>query len=83
VSYADWRESTEFQLFSRSESMMLGAVLFGGVGAATGGVIGYVAPGSRWEDVPLAPRPARTSAEGLRVGPAGRAQVRVSYTLPL
>ncbi|HZG42537.1 MAG TPA: hypothetical protein VEY93_06210 [Longimicrobium sp.] len=83
VGYADWQESTDFQLFSRNESMALGAVVIGGVGAATGGVIGFVAPGSRWEDVPFAPRPARASAEGLRVGPAGRSQVRVSYTLSL
>jgi hypothetical protein len=82
VGYADWRESTEFQLFSREESMALGATLIGGLGAVTGGVIGFVAPGSRWEDVPLSPRPARASA-GLRVAPVGGSQVRVSYTLPL
>jgi len=83
VGYADWRESSDFQLFSRQESMALGAVLIGGVGAVTGGVIGVVAPGSRWENVPLGSGPARASAGGLRIGPAGRSQVRVSYTLPL
>ncbi|CAA9296010.1 MAG: hypothetical protein AVDCRST_MAG89-136, partial [uncultured Gemmatimonadetes bacterium] len=80
VGYADWQESSDFQLFSREESMALGAALLGGVGAVTGGVIGFVAPGSRWEDVPLRTRPARAAAGGLRVGPAGPSQVRVSYT---
>ncbi|HEY0021785.1 MAG TPA: hypothetical protein VGB24_02715 [Longimicrobium sp.] len=83
LGYADWRGSSDFQLFSRQESMALGAVLIGGVGAVTGGVIGVVAPGSRWENVPLRSGPARTSAGGLRIAPAGRSQVRVSYTLPL
>jgi hypothetical protein len=83
LGYADWQESSDFQLFSREESMALGAVLIGGVGAVTGGVVGFAAPGSRWEDVPLRSRPARASAAGLRVAPAGPSGVRVSYTLPL
>jgi hypothetical protein len=83
LGYADWRESDEFQLFSRNESMLLGAVVLGSAGAAGGGVIGYALPGSRWRDVPVTSRPGRASAEGLRIALAGGSQVRVSYTLPL
>lgn len=83
VGYADWKSTPEFQLFSRSESMLLGAYVIGMAGAGTGGVIGYLAPAGRWEEVPVLGPPVHTSATGLRFAPAGRSQVRVSYTLPL
>jgi len=73
----------EWEIFSREEEMALGATLLGGIGLAGGAVIGLLAPGSRWEELPVNPRPARASVEGLRIGPAGGSQVRVSYTLPL
>lgn len=83
VGYLAWEEGDgdEWQIFSRDETALIGAVYLGGAGALIGGVSGYAAPGSRWQNVPLAPHPLRASAEGLRVAPAGGAGVRVSYTL--
>lgn len=83
LGYADWQSSPDFQLFSRSESMLLGAYVIGMAGAATGGVIGFLAPAGQWEDVSTAPRASSAPAAGLRIAPAGTSQVRVSYTLPL
>lgn len=76
-------QASELQLFSAHDKMLLGAAFVGSIGAASGGVIGFLLPGSRWRNVPLARQAPRASAEGLRVAPAGRAGVRVSYTLPL
>jgi hypothetical protein len=70
----------EYQIVTRNEVAALGAFLGGGAGMLTGGLIGHFSPGSRWEEVPVTPRPSRASAEGLRIVPAG-AQLRVSYTL--
>jgi hypothetical protein len=69
-----------WEILSREEVAGLGAFLLGGTGAVVGGAIGFVAPGSRWEEVSVA-GPARTSAAGLRIAPAEDARVRVSYTL--
>jgi hypothetical protein len=83
LGYIAWENSDgdDWQIFSREESALVAAVYLGGAGAVVGGVYGYAAPGSRWEDVPVTPRPSR-AAEGLRIMPAaGGAQVRVSYTL--
>lgn len=76
-------DDSGWEILSREEVAVIGAVFLGGTGAVTGGVVGYLAPSSRWEEVPVTSRPSRASAEGLRVAPAGRSQVRVSYTLPL
>lgn len=83
IGYAGWEESPEFQLFSRGESTALGAGYFGGIGLAAGGLIGYLAPGSRWREVPLTTHESRAPAAGLRITPAGGSRVRVAYTLPL
>lgn len=86
LGYAQTEEETEgdgWQIFSPEEGALIGAVFLGGASAVVGGAIGFVAPGSRWEDVRVPARAPRASAEGLRIAPAGRGQVRVSYTLPL
>lgn len=83
LAYASYGEEEDggWQIFSRGEGVLLGTAFFGGLGAVAGGVTGFVSPGSRWEDVPLASPPPRASAEGLRIAPAEGAGVRVSYTL--
>ncbi len=69
-----------WEILSRQEVTIIGAVVGGGTGAVVGGVAGALAPARGWQDVPVTPRPARASAEGLRIAPAGGAGVRVSYT---
>lgn len=83
LGFVAWDEprGDDWQIFSREETALIAAVYLGGAGAVVGGVSGYVAPGSRWEDVPVTPRPSRASVEGLRVAPAAGAGVRVSYGL--
>lgn len=82
LGYFAWEESDgdEWQIFDRDEATLMSAVYLGGAAAVIGGVSGYVAPGSRWEDVPVAPRAARVPAEGLRIAP-DRHGLRMSYTL--
>lgn len=75
--------SDELPLFSERDMALLAGAYFGGIGTIGGAVVGFIVPGNRWVDVPAASRPSRASVEGLRIGPAGRSQVRVSYTLPL
>jgi hypothetical protein len=74
-------DESEYEILSRNEVTAIGAVLGGGAGLVTGGLIGVLTPGSRWRDVPLTPRSARAPAEGLRIAPAAGGEVRVSYTV--
>lgn len=76
-------DDSGWEILSREDVAVIGAVFLGGTGAAAGGLIGYFAPSSRWEEVPVAPRPRHASAEGLRIAPAGASQVRVSYSIRL
>ncbi len=82
LGYLTWDEGDEddWQIFSQDETALIGAVYLGTAGGVLGLISGYVAPGSQWQDVPVAPRPARASAEGLRIAP-DRHGVRMSYTL--
>jgi hypothetical protein len=83
IGYLAFEEDDSgWQIFDRNETTLIGAVYVGGLSAALGGVIGYVAPGSEWREVPIGTRQGR-SAEGPRIAPAGGARVRLSYTLPL
>jgi hypothetical protein len=70
-----------YEILSRRDVTIIGAVLGGGTGTVVGGVAGALAPARRWEEVPFSPHQARAAAEGLRIAPAGGAGVRVSYTL--
>lgn len=84
VGYLAWEkdEDSDWEIFSRDEAALIGGVFLGGTGALVGGAIGFAAPGSRWQDVPVPARRGRVAGEGLRIAPAGDARVRVSYTLP-
>lgn len=77
------QDDSDWQIFDRNETTLMGAVYVGGLSAALGGVIGYVSPKSEWREVPIGTSQGRRSAEGLRIAPAGGARVRLSYTLPL
>lgn len=82
--YATFEEDDSgWDIIDRDEAALIGGVFAGGLGVLVGGVTGYIAAPSRWEDVPVPARAPRASAEGLRIAPTGRGQVRVSYTLPL
>jgi hypothetical protein len=77
----DETQEGEWEIIGREEAAVIGAFFTGGVGAAVGGAIGFVSPGSSWQDVPLRTRTARVPAEGVRIAPAGHAGVRMSYTV--
>lgn len=63
------------------EVAVIMGIFLGGTGAAVGGAIGFVTPGSSWQDVPLRTRTARVPAEGVRIAPDGHAGVQMSYTV--
>jgi hypothetical protein len=50
--------------FSAGDKAMIAGVLLGGSGALLGGVIGLLAPGERWESVPLDDVRAGLSSDG-------------------
>lgn len=82
LGYLSFEEDDSgWEILSREETTLLGAVYLGGVTAVAGGVIGYAAPGSRWQDVPVGTRQARSLSEGLHVVPEGGSRVRLSYTI--
>jgi hypothetical protein len=82
VLYATYTEDDSgWDIIDRNEAALIGAVFGGGTGAVIGGAAGYLTAPSEWRDVPVPTRAAGASAEGLRVAPAGRGQVRMSYTL--
>lgn len=70
-----------WEILSRQEITIIGAVVGGGTGTVVGGIAGALSPARRWQDVPLSPRPAGASAEGLRIAPDRQGGVRMSYTL--
>jgi hypothetical protein len=66
----------QFLSFSAEENAALGAVLFGGIGAIAGTVVGIAAPRSRWEVVSS---PSQTAAVTLQA-PDGRPGVLLSVS---
>ncbi|HEX8724859.1 MAG TPA: hypothetical protein VF737_05660 [Gemmatimonadaceae bacterium] len=69
--------SSDWICFSRGETAVFSAALFGAVGAGVGAIVGWVNPSERWEPVAL-PHDARLT---FRPGGAGGRGYRVGITV--